>query len=1053
MPNTEGKKGCCSCDDCACGANCQCTETLCRCEASSVLNSLGVGKSEKSSCCSSKNSASLVPAEWKVEGMTCCSTKKLEAIFSNSGLGPERLEVDTEKGSVRALVATASHAEQLTSHMSFAGFSVHLERINNQTYNEPVNLNKVTLTLDEELPQQQEPLIAATAKTNLQVVEMGVGGMTCSMCSNAIQKHLKDVPGVASVSVSLSTNTARIEYEESDACNAEMLKEEIEDIGYTVDDVITERKPSSISSTLKVVEFAVGGMTCSMCSNAVTKALMEIPGVKEVDVSLATTIARVKYEESPECNAALLQEEIEDIGYDVNDVLYPQEEGQQDQSQTTDDPEGRLQRLLRQQDAHLTNQRRAFYWSLIGTLPVLTITMIIPHILSASHPIRKCLEQHVTLFGHSFVLEALVLWVLATPVQFGSGFGFYRSSYYNIFVQGMLGMDVLVALGTTASYGYAVIATWTGDPEYHFFETSAVLICFVLLGKWMNALAVRRTSEALTQLMELQAKTALKITPSKKSVNGEWNPLHDSYDEELVPINSVHPGDIVKVLKGASIPADGILSYGEMSVDESMITGESIPVLKTPGSIVLGGTICAETGSGSMEANDVTAAAFIQVTGVGSSTALSQIVKLVQDAQSRQVPIQNLADKISSIFVPVVVTISLLSFMVWFALCNCGAVPADWYEGESPVTFSLMFGIACLVISCPCALGLATPTAVMVGTGMGAKLGVLMKGGETLELASKVDSVVFDKTGTLTRGKPAITNFDRMVPDSFLTATIQNGANGNSALDDFFLSSLDDYLLWLLGSLERNSEHPLATAVVTYAEERLKTSSLKEKSFAQPTNFRALTGRGASGTINGNIDVSIGNRAFATLLDIPIPDKAEQCMQSLELRGNTAILASVNGTVCAVMGIADQLKDDASASISYLRNMGVDVWMVTGDNRRTANAIARQLDLPQDRVISEALPVAKLEQVIKLQSQGRVVAMVGDGVNDSPALAESHVGMSMGTGAEIAAEASDMVLVRGNVADVCTALDLSRTIFRRIQVSSVIVSWSTSKPFVEPNKV
>jgi Cu+-exporting ATPase len=1021
------------------------------------LNSLGVGKQpgkSSSSCSPSNNNSSLVPAEWKVDGMTCCSSKKLEVIFSNSGLQPEMLEVDKEKGSVRALVATLSHAEQLTRDMSFAGFSANLERINNQEYNQPVNnLTKLTLTLDEEPPQEQvyERLIAKSKlpknnnKSNLHVVEMAVGGMTCSMCSNAVQKHVKDIPGVASVSVSLSTNTARIEYEESDACNPEMLKEEIEDIGYTVDDVIIERKPppaSTISSTLKVVEFAVGGMTCSMCSNAVTKALMEIPGVKEVDVSLATTIARVKYEESLECDAALLQEEIEDIGYDVNDVMHQQEEGQQDQSQTTDDPEGRLQRLLRQQDAHLTHQRLAFYWSLIGTLPVLTITMIIPHVFSDSHPIRKCLEQHVTLFGHSFILEALVLWVLATPVQFGSGFGFYRSSYYNIFVQGMLGMDVLVVLGTTASYGYAVIATWTGDAEYHFFETSAVLICFVLLGKWMNALAIRRTSEALTQLMNLQAKTALKVTPSKKIVNGEWNPLHDSYDEELVPINSVHPGDIVKVLKGASIPADGILSYGEMSVDESMITGESLPVLKTPGSIVLGGTICAETGSGSMEANDVTAAAFIQVTGVGSSTALSQIVKLVQDAQSRQVPIQNLADKISSIFVPVVVTISLLSFMVWYALCNCGAVPSDWYEGESPLTFSLMFGIACLVISCPCALGLATPTAVMVGTGMGAKLGVLMKGGETLELASKVDSVVFDKTGTLTRGKPAITTFDRMVPDSFLTATIQNGANGNSVLDGYFLSSLDDYLLWLLGSLERNSEHPLATAVVTYAEGRLNASSLKEKSFAQPTNFRALTGRGASGTINGNIEVSIGNRAFATLMDIPIPDKAEQCMQSLERHGNTAILASVNGTVCAVIGIADQLKDDASASISYLRNMGVDVWMVTGDNRRTANAIARQLNLPQNRVISEALPVAKLEQVIKLQSQGRVVAMVGDGVNDSPALAESDVGMSMGTGAEIAAEASDMVLVRGHVADVCTALNLSRTIFRRIQVSGAITSRS-----------
>ena len=367
-------------------------------------------------------------------------------------------------------------------------------------------------------------------------------------------------------------------------------------------------------------------------------------------------------------------------------------------------------------------------------------------------------------------------------------------------------MDVLIALGTSASYGYAAMAAWTHQPEYHFFETSAVLICFVLLGKWMNAFAVRRTGRALTQLMQLQAKTALKvIIPA--GCKSTWNPLSDPYDEKLVPIQDVQSGDIVKVLKGASIPADGVIVHGEMSVDESMISGESVPVLKTPGSIVLGGTICTETGSGVLEATNVTAAAFIQVTGVGSSTALAQIVQLVQDAQSRQVPIQHFADTVSAVFVPVVVTISILTFMVWYALCNSGVVPSGWFDGESPATFSLTFAIACLVISCPCALGLATPTAVMVGTGVGARHGVLMKGGETLEMASQVDSVVFDKTGTLTAGKPVLSDSDfvRMVPDSFMKKDIQMcdlEADSQGA-------SLDYFLLWLLGSLERNSEHPL----------------------------------------------------------------------------------------------------------------------------------------------------------------------------------------------------------------------------------------------------
>jgi Cu+-exporting ATPase len=325
----------------------------------------------------------------------------------------------------------------------------------------------------------------------------------------------------------------------------------------------------------------------------------------------------------------------------------------------------------------------------------------------------------------------------------------------------------------------------------------------------------------------------------------------------------------------------------------------------------------------------------------------------------------------------------------------------------------------------------------MVGTGVGAKQGILIKGGETLELASQVDSVVFDKTGTLTKGKPAITDFSIMVADTVFWNKVL--AQDPKPIQEPTLSTRD-YLLWLLGSLERNSEHPLASAIVTYAEDKLQ----QRLPFAQPSNFVALTGRGASGTIQDNIQVSVGNRAFCQLQGMEIDPQVEKCMQRLERQGKTAIVAAVNSTVCVVMGIADELKSDAAASITYLKErLGVDVWMVTGDNRRTARAIARQLNLPADRVIAEALPVAKVQQVQKLQDEGRIVAMIGDGVNDSPALAQANVGLSLGTGAEIAAEASDMVLVRGNVADVCTALDLSRVIFRRIQVSQSVVLYKT----------
>jgi len=554
----------------------------------------------------------------------------------------------------------------------------------------------------------------------------------------------------------------------------------------------------------------------------------------------------------------------------------------------------------------------------------------------------------------------------------------------------------------------------------------------------MNAMAVRKTSQALTQLMKLQSKTAIKITATSPSAtptsSSLWNPLKDAYSEQSVPIQNVHPGDIVKILRGSNIPADGIVLHGELTVDQSMITGESIPVLKSPGDGVLGGTICAETGTvpeDKLSGHALTAAAFVRVTGVGADSALSQIVQMVQEAQSKQVPIQKLADSIASIFVPVVVLFSFFTFLVWWICCKTGLVPSGWYGEENPIAFSLMFGIASLVISCPCALGLATPTAVMVGTGVGASHGILMKGGETLEVASKANAVLFDKTGTLTRGKPAVTDFTRLASDAFLRDLMKS-----LSMDDDPDMSTDDFLVWLLGSLERNSEHILATAIVRFSEQKIERL-LRSKPFVQPSDFVAMTGRGASGVINGNIHVAIGNRAFAEREDITVSSEVEACMQKLELHGKTAILAGINGTLCAVLGIADEIKTEAHQTVRYLEKLGMDVWMVTGDSKRTAYAIAEQLDLPRDRVIAEALPSSKIEQVRKLQDEGKIVCMVGDGVNDAPALAEANVGISMGTGSDIAAEASDMVLVGGNVAGTCTALHLSRAIFRRIQMNFV----------------
>jgi len=878
------------------------------------------------------------------------------------------------------------------------------------------------------------------------------------MCTRSVETALSAMNGVSSVNVSLAFNSAHVEFNPSKTTYDNILNT-IEDIGYEVVPLPPSSEDKAIApSTKAIVEFIVSGMTCSMCTQSVTKTLELVPGVQSVVVALSTNQAKVEFDASM-TSVDSLKEAIEGVGYDVvgtHSVLSAGNDRQTTTSATgganamMNSPD-RIDRMLEQQEEEVADRKQAFVWSLVGTVPILILTMVLPHFPSLT--VVKWLEQTVVIKlnnvgEYTFILEAMILWALCTPIQFGCGYPFYKSSYYGL-RQGVMGMDVLVAVGTTASYGYAVWATLIGSMEYHFFETSAVLICFVLLGKWMQTLAVRRTSQALTHLLKLQPKTAIKVIVSTANSTKKWNPLNnDPYKEEIVPVTAIDTGDIVKILKGSSIPADGIIRFGEMTVDESMITGESIPVLKTPRAVVLGGTICVEAGQKA-------GASFVEVTGVGSKTALSQILQLVQDAQNRQVPIQNFADKIAGIFVPTVVVLSILTFLVWYILIQTGIVPLSLLpEGESPQTFSLLFGISCLVISCPCALGLATPTAVMVGTGVGAKQGVLMKGGETLELASRVDSVVFDKTGTLTKGKPAVTDFTLVVAESSFWGEVLSRDEAAGALEILRSLSGKDHMegcvLWLLGSLERNSEHLLATSIVEYTEKRLledvddasssggeyEQDVSEQLAFAQPSDFLAVTGRGASGKIFGKIDVSIGNRGFCDIQGFEINEQVEDNMQRLERQGKTAIVAAINGIVVVVMGIADELKPDASASIIYLKEkMGIDVWMVSGDNRRTARAIAQQLQLPSDRVIAEALPAAKVEKVQELQSQGRIVAMVGDGVNDSPALVQADVGLSIGKGAEIAAEASDMVLVRGNVSDVCTALDVSRVIFRRIQLN------------------
>lgn len=801
-----------------------------------------------------------------------------------------------------------------------------------------------------------------------------------------------------------------------------------------------------------LAEVYISGMTCSVCSSAIETALRNnLPNLVSVNISITTDTAEVEWEDKSTVTSSEVMENIrqiiDDVGYGVEEMRlvkkalqpnrkddyrnqinsnsFPSAYGdspngtsnldhtRQEEEEEEETAEQRWQRYRSRQLRKLQQRRQAFLVSLVGTLPILILTMVLPYILDTDALFH---HRHITLFHkYKLALKSVVLWALATPVQFFCGFDFYKMAWYGI-RSGRAGMDVLVALGTTASYSYAVVGVlWEDEHASHFFETSAVLICFVLAGKWMQAIAVHRTSDALSHLMELQSKTAIKVTPLKDRQS--FDPVKDPYVEETVDIQRIKVNDMVKVIRGASIPADGRVLFGDILVNESMVTGESMPVLKTPGSVVLGGTVCVETSISRLSADDNSStsssddsdienrsnqigAAFIEVTGIGSNTALAQIVKMVQMAQSRSVPIQSYADSISAVFVPTVCAISLLTYLVWYALCSSEVVPKSWYEddGEDAATFSLMFAIACLVISCPCALGLATPTAVMVGTGVGAsKCGVLMKGGQALEIASQVDAVVLDKTGTLTKGTPTVSDFVRINDSSspfMKRAKERKDSDGGSPETEArkydIIKMKDRYVLWLLASLERTSEHPLAKAVVTYAEERLGQEELISNPLAHPLHFRAVTGRGCRGSFMVEMyikqesdtvkttEVTVGNRSYARSMGLSIPSVANDCMKIFEQQGKTAIFVSVDGSVFVVLGIADELKPDAKASVYYLREkLNVDVWMVTGDNSRTAAAVAQQLDIPTNRVISEALPAAKLAIVKKLQEEGRVVAMVG----------------------------------------------------------------------------
>jgi len=752
-------------------------------------------------------------------------------------------------------------------------------------------------------------------------VTLPITGMTCANCVATIERNLKKLDGVQVANVNLASERASVEFDPA-RLSAPALVERIRRAGYDV---------ALGEANLGLVRLGDG-----VDAQRLERALVAREGIETVVVNLATESVRVRY------IPTLISQE--DIRQAVRAAGFEPLEAEGDQVD--------VEQMARQ--AEIDRQRRLLALGLSLTLPLFLMGMgrdlaLVPHDI-----------------GHAAWYD-WVMFALATPVQFVVGAQYYVGAYKALRNRSA-NMDVLIAMGSSAAYLYslAILFGWIGGHLY--FETAAVIICLILLGKFLEARARGRTSEAIRRLLGLQAKTARVVR------NGL---------EQDVPVEEVVRGDLVLVRPGEKIPVDGTVVEGRTAVDESMISGESLPVDKGPGDEVVGATL-----------NKMGAIRF-EATRVGRDTALAQIVRLVQEAQGSKAPIQRLADRVSSVFVPIVIGLALVTFAGWMLLAPA---PAD---GSPASTRALINMVAVLVIACPCALGLATPTAVMVGTGRGATLGILFRSGEALERAGHLTTIVLDKTGTITRGEPVVTDVVVTLP-----------------------SWQEETLLSAAASAERGSEHPLGQAIVAAASAR----GLPGES---PARFEAIAGQGIRAQV-GEQEVLVGS--LRLLQERGVETHAlESAMRKLYDEAKTAVAVAVNGEAVGVLGVADTLKEGSPEAIRELQALGLSVQMVTGDNRATAAAIAARVGLPAECVRAEVLPGDKAAVVRELQAEKRVVAMVGDGINDAPALAQSDVGMAIGTGTDVAIAAAPVTLISGDLRGVARAVSLSRGTMRTIR--------------------
>lgn len=745
-----------------------------------------------------------------------------------------------------------------------------------------------------------------------------ITGMSCAVCVGSIEKTLSTQDGIKSVIVNLTTEKAIVEFN-NDIIKLEEIYSIIEAQGYGV--VRKKLKPEN-KTTINIE-----GMSCAACSAKIDKALNSEEGVIEAAVNLTTEKATVSFDNT-KMRASELVEIINSLGYTASI----------NKDDTTDEDRQRKQKEIKR----------------------LRIELIASIILSS--PLLLSMVFMLTgIDFHLFHNEYFQL-AVATPVQFVIGFKFYKNAYYALKSKSA-NMDVLIAMGTSAAYFYSLYNVFfqkvpQGTMKELYFESAVVIITLILLGKYFEAIAKGKTSDAIKKLFGLQAKTARIIS------DGE---------EKDIPIEEVQVGDIIIVRPGEKIPVDGVIIEGDSSIDESMLTGESIPVDKKTGDSVVGASI-----------NKLGAFKF-KATKIGKDTVLSQIIKMVEDAQGSKAPIQKIADKVSGIFVPVVVAVAIVTFFVWYlALLN----PTSGFNSM----------VAVLVIACPCALGLATPTAIMVGTGKGAENGILIKGGEHLERAYKIDTVVLDKTGTITKGKPELT-------------------------DIISVSNMSDTdILRIAASAEKASEHPLAAAI--YEKGVSEFGNIEDSE-----NFEAIPGKGVKAKVE-EYNVLIGTRKLMQEQDIKF-ELGLKDAERLENEGKTAMFISINNIFSGIVAVADTLKPGSKEAVEELTDLGIEVYMLTGDNKATANSIAREVGITN--VIAEVLPGDKSNEVDKLKETGKVVAMVGDGINDAPALASADIGIAMGTGTDVAMEAADITLMSGDLKAIPASIRLSKKTMRKIK--------------------